>query len=206
MVGVVRRMNKLKALLNLRHGPGAAILPNEVTRIHLEFANRWNNGQYGPRKFWQTCLPRLKYWNPSIPMIVNRTADTAGPATLTIYLRHGQDGSSKGASPVNQNTQPSSSFVGASKAPEPTPSERTVQIDMKGLHSDAILKDFLAKTGASVVSPTPQEEEDMRDVKERAERSKVDREVMARHLFAQRREAAILAQAKSEAAAMKQAM
>ncbi len=36
-------------LLNIRYGPGAAILPSEVTRIHLEFAKRWNDGQYGPR-------------------------------------------------------------------------------------------------------------------------------------------------------------
>lgn len=84
--------------------------------------------------------------------------------------------------------------------------ERTVQVDMKGLHSDAILQDFLAHTGAVTVSPTPQEEAEMRDVEERAERAKVDREVMARYLFAQRREAAILTQAKSEAAAMKQAL
>ncbi|CAK7233963.1 hypothetical protein SBRCBS47491_008788 [Sporothrix bragantina] len=195
-----------KGCLALRHGPGAAILPSEVTRIHLEFANRWNKGQYGPRKFWQTYLPRLKYWNPAIPMIVNRTADTTGPATLTIYLRSTQGESSTSSSPVTPDTQPSSSFVGTSKAPEPTLLERTIQIDMKGLHSDAILKDFLAKTGASAVSPTPEEEADMREVEERRERSKVDREVMARYLFAQRREAAILAQAKSEAAVMKQAM
>ncbi|CAK7218729.1 hypothetical protein SCUCBS95973_003580 [Sporothrix curviconia] len=139
-------------------------------------------------------------------MIVNRTNDTAGPATLTIYLRKAQGDAPKSASLITPDNQPSSSFVGASKAPEPTPLERTIQIDMKGLHSDAILNDFLTKTGASAVSPTPQEEADMRDVEERAERSKVDREVMARYLFAQRREAAILAQAKSEAAAMKQAM
>ncbi|CAK7244775.1 MAG: hypothetical protein STHCBS139747_006321 [Sporothrix thermara] len=121
-------------------------------------------------------------------MIVNRTTDTNGPATLTIYLRKTQGGASSSASPVTPDTQPSSSFIGASKAPEPTPLERTIQIDMKGLHSDAIFKDFLAKTGASAVSPTSQEEADMRDIEERAERSKVD------------------PQAKSEAAAMKQAM
>ncbi|CAK7267324.1 hypothetical protein SEPCBS57363_002532 [Sporothrix epigloea] len=205
MVGVVRRMNKLKALLNLRHGPGAAILPANVTRLHLEFASRWNNGQYGPRKFWQTSLPRLKYWNPAIPMILNRTADTTGAATLTIYLRKTSGDSPKSASPVTPDTQPSSSFVGASPAPEQTPLEHTIQIDVKGLHSDEILKDLLSKTGASAVFPTAQEEADMRDNKDRTERSKVDREVMARYLYAQRREAAILAQAKSEAAAMKQA-
>lgn len=95
--------------------------------------------------------------------------------------------------------------MGASPAPEPTPLEHTIQIDVKGLHSDEILKDLLSKTGAAAVFPSAQEEADMREIKDRTERSKVDREVMARYLYAQRREAAILAQAKSEAAAMKQA-
>ncbi len=138
-------------------------------------------------------------------MIVNRTADTSSPATLTIYIRnHGllTTESSQGV----HDSQPSSSFVGASKASQPTAQERTVEIDMKGLHSDAILQELLSKTGAVSVAPTPQEEVEIREVEERTERAKVDRDVMARYLFAQRREAAILAQAKSEAAAMKQAL
>jgi large subunit ribosomal protein MRP49 len=139
-------------------------------------------------------------------MIVNRTADTSGPATLTIYLRQKQGSSSTTPSPVTPDTQPSSSSSGLSKAPEPTPVESTIKIDMKGLHSDAILQNFLAKSGAVAVSPAPQEEAEMRDIEERAERAKVDREVMARYIFTKRKEATILAQAKSEAAALKQAL
>ncbi|KIH93475.1 50S ribosomal protein mrp49 [Sporothrix brasiliensis 5110] len=139
-------------------------------------------------------------------MIVNRTTDTAGPATLTIYFREKHGNSSDSAFPITPDMQPGSSFTGSSKAPEPTAVESTVKIDMKGLHSDAILQDFLAKSGALTVSPTPQEVAEMRDVEERAERAKVDREVMARYIFTKRREASIIAQAKSEAAAMKQAL
>lgn len=40
----------------------------------------------GPRKFWRENLPRLKYHNPAVPMIVNRTRDQDGPATLSIYM------------------------------------------------------------------------------------------------------------------------
>lgn len=40
----------------------------------------------GPRKFWRENLPRLKYHNPAVPMIVNRLRDQSGPATLTIYM------------------------------------------------------------------------------------------------------------------------
>ncbi|EFX06292.1 50S ribosomal protein mrp49 [Grosmannia clavigera kw1407] len=206
MVGVARRMNKLKALLNIRHGPGAALLPSEVSRIHLEFAQRWNDGQYGPRKFWQTCLPRLKYWNPAVPMIVNRTSEATGPATLTIYFRQKQEGVIAAAEATEAEPQPSSSFVGESKAPQPTPTERTVQIDMKGLRSDAILQDFLSKSGAIPVSPSSQEQADMREVEERAERASVDREVMLKYLTARRREAALLAQAKSEVDSLKQSV
>lgn len=43
----------------------------------------------GPRKFWRENLPRLKYHNPAVPMVVNRTFDQEGPATLRIYLRDG---------------------------------------------------------------------------------------------------------------------
>lgn len=202
MVGVVRRMNRLKAqVLDVRHGPGAVLLPSNVTRIHLEFAKRWNEGNYGPRKFWQSCMPRLKYWNPAVPMIVNRTLETTGPATLTIYFRQQQTDTKPIVTPENQ---PSSSFMGQSKAPEPTAAEHTVQIDVKNLRSDAILQDFLAKTGAVPVVPTAEEQADMEEIKERVHRSEQDREVMRKYLETQRREAALLAQAKSEVDALKQ--
>ncbi|OAA55953.1 50S ribosomal protein mrp49 [Niveomyces insectorum RCEF 264] len=226
MVGITRRMHKLKALLNIRHGPGAALLPSEITRIHMEFASRWNDGQYGPRRFWRDCLPRLKYWNPAVPMIVNRTSEPTGPATMTIYFRQQQQEQQQqqqqqqeqaqaskagggGAVPrlgsfVTSENQPSSSFVGKSPAPEPTPSERVVSFDMKGLHSDAILADFLAKTGAVPVAPTPQEEAEFRELEERAGRSQADRETMRKYIEAQRRQKALLKQAMSEAAAIKQ--
>ncbi|KAL1887339.1 hypothetical protein Sste5346_010278 [Sporothrix stenoceras] len=206
MVGVIRRMNKLNALLNIRNGPGAVILPKEVTRIHLEFASRWNDGQYGPRKFWHNYLPRLKFWNPAIPMIVNRTQDTAGPATLTIYMLQNKSKGAPTRSPVTPDNQPNSSFTGSSKAPKPTPAETTVEIDMKGLHSDVILHHFLEKTGAVAVTPSPQDVAALREAEERTERAKVDRDVMARYLFAKKRDASAIAQAKSEAASMRQPM
>jgi hypothetical protein len=39
----------LPKILWIRHGPGAAILPPNVSRIHLEFAKRLNGGHMGPR-------------------------------------------------------------------------------------------------------------------------------------------------------------
>jgi len=36
-------------LLAIRLGPGAAMLPPEVTRIHMDFAFKLNDGHFGPR-------------------------------------------------------------------------------------------------------------------------------------------------------------
>ncbi len=155
------------------------------------------DGATSHSKFWRQCLPRLKYWNPAIPMIVNRTTDQSGPAAMTIYLRKPDGAASTAASHL------SSSTVGQSKAPEPAADEEAIAIDMKHRPSDAILADLLATTGAVPVAPTPQEEEEMREVEERQARGDVDRVVMRRHLEEQRREEARLAQARNEATALR---
>lgn len=154
------------------------------------------------RKFWRICLPRLKYWNPTVPMIVNRTQNNDGPATMSIYFR--QQSSSASDQQASRPQPPASQADGSAKAPAPAEGERVVTIDMKRQHSDAILADFLTKTGAVPVVPTPQEEAELRDVQELKERAAVDREVMRKHLEAERREAALMKQARNEAAAMKQ--
>ncbi|KAK3946195.1 CI-B8 domain-containing protein [Diplogelasinospora grovesii] len=188
-------------LLGIRHGPGAAILPTNVTRIHMEFAHKINDGHMGPKKFWREHLPRLKFWNPAIPMIVNRTTDQLGPATMTLYFR--DDGAP--AASKSELPQPSSSSTGHSKAPEPSEGERAVTIDMKNRRSEVILKDFMDMTGAVPVIPTPQEEAEMRDAAELKQRGEIDRERVRKMLEAERREAAMISQARSEAAALKAA-
>ncbi|KAK1772975.1 CI-B8 domain-containing protein [Phialemonium atrogriseum] len=208
MVGVIRRMNKLRGqLLEIRHGPGAALLPPDVTRIHIEFAKKNSEGHMGPRKFWRESLPRLKFWNPAIPMIVNRTTDQAGPATMTLYFRDGSKDADAAAAAAEEGAQSeiASSADGFAKAPEPAQGERTVSINMKALHSSIILKEFMEKTGAVPVLPTPQEEAELRDAEELRKRGEVDRERVRRMLEAQRREAALVAQARNEAATLKAA-
>jgi len=73
-------------LLDIRLGPGAAILQTPPARLHLTFARKINDGHMGPRKFWHTYLPRLKYHNPAVPMTVERTDDQEGPATLSVHF------------------------------------------------------------------------------------------------------------------------
>ncbi|KAI0426515.1 CI-B8 domain-containing protein [Xylaria sp. FL1042] len=211
MVNPGKRMNILKALLELRHGPGAAILPPEVTRIHMDFAVKWNDGHLGPRKFWKTCLPRLKYWNPAIPMLVNRSNNQAGPATMSIYFRQTSASSNPASTaaavrnmlPLAQ--QPQSSIKNEHPAPPPEEGERVVTIDMKNVVSDVILSEFLAKTGATVVHPTPDEQVEMRQVEEREERGAVDRAIVKRWIDNKRREERMIALAKQEAEAIKAA-
>lgn len=134
-------------------------------------------------------------------MIVNRTEDQAGPAKMTLYFR---DGSSDAAT-TPDDPETVSSSEGVAKAPEPAQGERTVAIDMKASHSTNILKEFMEKTGAVPVAPTPQEEAEMRDAEELEKRGEVDRERMRRALEAERREAALIATARNEASAIKAA-
>ncbi|KAI1740564.1 mitochondrial ribosomal protein L51 [Xylaria scruposa] len=211
MVNPGKRMHILQALLALRHGPGAAILPPEITRIHLDFASKWNEGHFGPRKFWKTCLPRLKFWNPAIPVLVNRSDNQAGPATMSIYFRQASASSDPASTieavrnmlPLAQ--QPHSSTTNEHPAPPPEEGERVVTIDMKNVHSDAILSEFLAKTGATLVHPSPDELVEMRQVEERIERAAVDRAIVKKFIDDKRREERMLAVAKQEAEAIKAA-
>ncbi|KAK4235612.1 CI-B8 domain-containing protein [Achaetomium macrosporum] len=197
MVGVIRRFNQLKALVRIRTGPGAAVLPQDVTRIHMEFAHRMNDGHMGPRKFWRDALPRLKYWNPAVPMVVNRTTDNNGPATLTLYFRE------PGATLASDMPMPSSSNEGFAKAPAPAQGERVVTIDMKHRRSEAILKEFMDKSGAVAVKPTPQDELELREAEEREARGAIDRERIRKMYEEAKRERAMIAQAQSEAAAIR---
>ncbi|KAI1139681.1 CI-B8 domain-containing protein [Hypoxylon sp. FL0543] len=212
MVNPGKRMHILQAkLLALRHGQGAAILPPEITRIHMDFAMKWNEGHFGPRKFWKTCLPRLKFWNPAIPMLVNRTTDQTAPAKMSIYFRQASLSSDAPAAlstkmnslPLAQ--QPHSSTENEYPAPEPEEGERVVTIDMKGIHSDKILEEFISKTGATLVHPTPDEQVEMRQVEERTERAAFDRAIVKKYIDDKRLEERMLTKARQEAEAIKMA-
>ncbi|KAK8086898.1 hypothetical protein PG994_001872 [Apiospora phragmitis] len=211
MVNPGKRMNILKALLNLRHGPGAAILPPEISRLHMDFALRWNDGHLGPRKFWKDCLPRLKFWNPAIPMIVNRSTNNAGPATLSIYFRQAAAAAAAApTTPAGKGThitplaqQPHSSTTNECTAPPPEEGERVVTIEMKHQHSDYILAEFLTKTGATVLRPSPDELNEMRQTEDLRERAAIDRSIMKKYIDDKRREENLVARAREEAEAIR---
>ncbi len=88
--------------------------------------------------------------------------------------------------------QPPSSFDGTSPAPAPAEDERTVTIDMQQMHSSAILQEFLAKTGAVPVAPTPQDQDELREMEDLKQRGVVDRVRVKKALDQQRAESAFL--------------
>ncbi|KAH7356861.1 50S ribosomal protein-like protein Mrp49 [Rhexocercosporidium sp. MPI-PUGE-AT-0058] len=201
MVAIIKRMRKLRALLAIRIGPGAAVLPPEVTRIHMDFARDLEDGHYGPRKFWRNCLPRLKYHNPAIPMTVNRTNDQSGPALLTIHFT--SPSAAADTSPEISSTttkQTSSAPVAATKAGPAT--ERTEVINMKHRPESEILDQLLAITRARVVKPTAEETRQIQEIEDQNARSERDSVMMAEVNAKRKREEAILIQARGDPDAM----
>ncbi|KFY74689.1 hypothetical protein V501_02765 [Pseudogymnoascus sp. VKM F-4519 (FW-2642)] len=185
MVGILRRMTKLRALLAIKLGPGAAVLPKNVTKLHMEFAKRMNDGHYGPRKFWHSCLPRLKYHNPTVSMTLERTTNQEGPALMTVYF--------------DDATQPETPVAGTQTEPTTSSQQRVVTINMKHRHESEILSQLLALTNAVPVEPTPEEVEQLQQLAAQQEVSERD---SARHAIfnaEKKREKAILAQARTAA-------
>ena len=170
----------------------------------MEFAKKYNDGHMGPRKFYRECLPRLKYWNPSVAMIVNRTADNSGPATMTLYFRQPSPTSAP-SKPINSKQQPSSSMEGASPAAAPLEDERTVTIDMKAQRSEEILESFLKHTGAKVLETPLADVEAMQVIEERRLRSEADAIEGAKRRAILAREEELLEKARAEAAEAKAA-
>ncbi|KLU91887.1 hypothetical protein MAPG_10836 [Magnaporthiopsis poae ATCC 64411] len=233
MTGVVKRMRALKnKLYALKFGPGGAVLPANITRIHMEFGLKNGQGHVGPTKFWRDNLPRLKFWNPSVPMIVNRTSEADKPATMSIYLRQSAAGSSKKkgggsnkpAATTTATTKPSateatttpdtaeakqaasrSAWDGTAQPPPPVDGERVVTIDMTHMHSTAILAELVTKTGAVAAKPNLDEAEDMAALADVKKQGEADRKLVLEYVQGQKRQKALLERARREADAIKAA-
>ncbi|KAF4450977.1 hypothetical protein F53441_5968 [Fusarium austroafricanum] len=165
------RFNKLRRLVSLRCGPGAAILPPEVARIHMDFATSFKNGHMGAKKFWLENLPRLKYHNPSVPMIVNRHNRNNKKPILSVYLRK-PDTSTPAPT---ARSQPASSRNNLSKATPPDADEKIITVDMHEKHSSHILEYVLAETRAVPIKPTKEEIRELQELDAMARQAEVDR-------------------------------
>ncbi|KAI9717001.1 MAG: hypothetical protein M1828_007466 [Chrysothrix sp. TS-e1954] len=179
MVGLPKRTRRLQekvCLLDVRLGPGAAIISPSVKRIHMGFAKKINEGHMGPRKFWHENLPRLKYHNPAVSMTVERTEDQSGPSQMIVYL----------ATRQNESDAPS----------KEADLEETKRIDMKEKHSSEILAELMRMTGGKEVRATPEEQRQLDELAEQKRRSDQDKAVMLGVTTAKRREKQFLDQAK----------
>ncbi|KAL9128654.1 MAG: hypothetical protein Q9217_002714 [Psora testacea] len=176
---------------NIRIGPGAATLSNDVKRVHLDFAYKFNDGHLGARKVWRKYLPRLKYYNPAVSMTVNRHTDQVGPSTLTVYYTNPPKTLSSGAS-----SSPSSSTRLSTKTSSHVSWDRTETIDIKHRHESEILNRLIELTNAVPYQPSAEEMAELEEVKEDWSRSKRDSERQARLNEIKRQEAALLEQAR----------
>ncbi|KAK2018851.1 hypothetical protein LZ32DRAFT_599144 [Colletotrichum eremochloae] len=161
----------------------------------MEFAKAATAGHVGPKKFWREMLPRLKYYNPAVPMIVNRKSNIEGTAIMSVYF------SATGA-PVDPSTlpQPPSSAIDNSKAQPPLEGvEHVVKIDMKNKHSQQILDQLLAETKSEAILPGPEDEIEMKAVEELRIKSEKDRQANLKIREEEKREKAMLARARAEA-------
>ncbi|KAL3446574.1 CI-B8 domain-containing protein [Aspergillus insuetus] len=204
MPNLWKRIHKLKAqLLDVRLGTGAATFPSAatatkefpaITRLHLTYAQKIYGGHQGARHFWRNCLPRLKYHNPAVPMTVKQTTDQEGPASLTIYFSE------------NLSKAASSSATGMTDqhAPAPSATEKTAVLDLKNLPYTDIWHNVKVLTGAQEVSPTTEEQAELKKVEQMRLKAVEDRKRVAGLRQAKKDQEKMLDQARGEVAKLRQ--
>ncbi|KAJ5322301.1 hypothetical protein N7541_007582 [Penicillium brevicompactum] len=156
MVNLFKRLRKLQTILQTKVGTGAAIFPTlasastefpAVTRLHLTYAQKIDNGHGGARHFWRKCLPRLKYHNPGVSMSVKQTQDQSGPAALTLYFA-GEKAGSAAIALANERK------ITDSLAPAAEAGEKSVVLDIRNYTYKQIWDRVQVMTNAKVVNPT----------------------------------------------------
>ncbi|KAL8839774.1 MAG: hypothetical protein Q9170_001585 [Blastenia crenularia] len=174
-------------LYTIRLGPGAAVLPEDIKRIHLDFAFKLNDGHFGARKVWRNYLPRLKYHNPAVSVTINRSQDQVGPAILTIFYATAHNP----ATPASLSTAMENTSI-----PSQTPFERTEMINMKYRHESDILSELMNLTKATQIVATPEEKAELQGLADLEKRMAIDRTRNAEYTAQKKQEKALLDQAR----------
>lgn len=172
-------------------GPGAAILPQDVKKLHMKFNAKMYGGHMGARKFWRIALPRLKYHNPAVSMTTDRSNIENGPATLIVYF------GSSSRTTLN-DSPPGLHATGATVdiTDESAIYDRTETIDMKNIRDSEILAQLMNVTKAIQVLPTPEDKAELQRLHEEEEKSKQDALINQSHLEEKRKGKNLLAMAK----------
>ncbi|KAH7090757.1 CI-B8 domain-containing protein [Paraphoma chrysanthemicola] len=181
-----------------RCGPGALILPKEVSKISMEFNTKLYGGHRGARKFWREMLPRIKYRNPTIPISISRHTDADGPSLLHIYTTSPTPQQAPTTSSVSNQAPSSSATPNPQTTLVPDTSPPTHTLNIRDINESEIL-DMLVKTiGATQLEMTEQEKAEMQEMKEQNERSEKDRVQVREYLTKERREQELLKLARGE--------
>lgn len=143
-------------------------------------------------------MVRLKYHNPAVSMTVDRTVSTDDRATMSVFFAP-DDAPTTSGSPTASATPPSSTS-GDKEPAKYSPASRVEEIDMTGRSSSDIFDTLLRMTKASVVQPTAADEEELRELKDRREKSARDAKLSLEVRRRKKREADLLSQAKGELA------
>ncbi|KAF7180271.1 hypothetical protein CNMCM7691_009438 [Aspergillus felis] len=203
MVNLFKRMRKLKTILNVRVGRGAAVLPAAskattefpaITRLHLTYARKIYGGHQGARHFWRNCLPRLKYYNPGIRMTVKQTDEQEGPAALTIYF----------AEQASKAAALNASQVQDKYAPAPSETEKTAVVDLKNLDYKEIWNKVKMMTGAEELQATADEEAELKKLEKMRQQSDKDRARVSAIRQAKKDQERMLQEARGEVEKLRQ--
>ncbi|RAL03780.1 mitochondrial 54S ribosomal protein mL61 [Aspergillus ibericus CBS 121593] len=205
MVNLFKRMRKLKTvrLLNIQVGTGAATFPSAtsatkefpaITRLHLTYARKIYGGHQGARHFWRNCLPRLKYYNPAVPMTVRQTDQQDGPAALTIYF---SERASNAATLL-------AGKVTDQHAPEPAATEQSVVLDVKNLDYKDIWTKVKNMTGAQEIPPSAEQQAELQKLEQMRQQADKDRMRIAAIRQAKADQERMLQEARGEVEKLKQ--
>ncbi|TQB72311.1 hypothetical protein MPDQ_006905 [Monascus purpureus] len=203
MVNLFKRLRKLRTILHVRIGQGAAILPSitsatkehsAITRLHLTYAKKIYGGHQGARHFWRNCLPRLKYHNPGVQMTVKQTQDQDGPAALTVYF----------AGRATDTAMQHSSQIKDTHAPPPEANEKTIVLDLKDHDYKSIWNRLKAATGAQDVAATPEETAELQKWEKMRAQSEKDRARVAAIRQAKKDQEMMLKKARGEVEMLRQ--
>ncbi|KAJ5961612.1 hypothetical protein N7501_006553 [Penicillium viridicatum] len=199
MVNLFKRLRKLQTMLQTKIGTGAAIFPNlasaskefpAVTRLHLTYARKIDQGHAGARHFWRNCLPRLKYHNPGVPMTVTQTSNQQGPAALTIYFA--ERAGSAATALANEKR------VIDELAPAPEANEQSAVLDIKNRTYEQIWDRVQAMTNAKVVPANSEDIALSQELAEIKKRSGPDRQRVQAIRQAKKDQERMLAEARGQ--------
>ena len=156
-----------------------------MKKIHLDFAQKTDDGHYGARRVWRVYLPRLKYHNPAVSMTVKRTDDQEGPATLFVHFAPPSISSSSTVATASPTT-----------SSDHNPSKKVETIDMKHKSESEILSRLLEMTKAMPYEASPDELAELRDVEDYNRKTTRDRAAQSRLNQIKKQEQALLDQAR----------